>query len=492
MDVFMRDTDAFAWNMERDPTLRATIIGVAWMERSPDWDQLLEKVDRATRLIPMFRQRVVEPPGRLATPRWTVDERFDLTWHVRRVDSPAPHTPATVIELARNASMTAFDHAHPLWEFTLVERLRGNHAALVMKVHHALTDGIGGMQLALELFDLEPTPPAPASLPEGANGERLGTGSLIRESLVHDWERAFGFVSRAAVSAVPSAWHAARHPMASAGDVLETTRSIARTLAPVSETLSPVMKERSVARQLDMLEVQLTDLKHAAAAAGGSLNDGFMAAVTGGLRRYHERHGAPVDELRVTLPISIRTPDDPPGGNRITLIRFAVPVGDADPASRIRALGRLCRAARDEDSLRYTGAIAGTLNLLPRGVVGSMLKHVDFVASDIPGFAFPVFLAGAPVERYVAFAPTTGTAVNLALLSYNGTCCVGITMDAAAVADPEVLAECFREGFEEVLALGGAHDPVRLPLRDVPKTPPRRQPKRQLAGASTTSGITAS
>jgi len=167
----------------------------------------------------------------------------------------------------------------------------------------------------------------------------------------------------------------------------------------------------------------------------------------------------------VTLPISIRTADDAPGGNHITLIRFAVPVADPDPASRIRSMGRLYRAARDERSLGYTGAIAGTLNLLPRAFVGGMLKHVDFVASDIPGFPFPVYLAGAPVERYVTFGPTTGTAVNISLLSYHGACCIGITVDTAAIADPERLTECLREGFEEVLALGGEHEPVRRPLR---------------------------
>ena len=75
MNTFMRDSDAFAWYMERDPTLRATIVGVAWLEQSPDWDTLVAKIDRATRRIPMFRQCVVEPPGRLATPRWTVDDR---------------------------------------------------------------------------------------------------------------------------------------------------------------------------------------------------------------------------------------------------------------------------------------------------------------------------------------------------------------------------------------------------------------------------------
>ena len=110
-----------------------------------------------------------------------------------------------------------------------------------------------------------------------------------------------------------------------------------------------------------------------------------MAAVTGGLHRYHDRRGAPVDELRVTMPISIRRPDDPIGGNRITLMRFVVPISDPDPESRTcRALGGLCKAAQLERSLPLTNAIAGPLNLMPSGVVGSMLKHVDFWRATSP------------------------------------------------------------------------------------------------------------
>lgn len=456
MNTSMRDSDAFAWHMEEDPTLRATIVVVAWLEKSPDWDRFVEKLDRATRCIPMFRQRVVEARGRLRAPQWTVDENFDLTWHLRRMDSPEPHTPETVIAIARNAAMTAFDHAYPLWEFTLVEHLAGERAALVMKVHHALTDGIGGMQLALELFDLEPLPPAASSklvVAEEAQGASRRARTL-------------DFLGHAARSVAPAGRRAARHPLEAISGGYETVRSISRTLAPVNETCSPIMKERSTARDLDMLEVDLEDLKRAGASAGGSLNDAFMAAVTGGLRLYHEQEGAPVDELRVTLPIDIRTPEDPPGGNRITLIRFAVPVSDADPASRIRAMEHLCRSARDERSVHFTGAIAGALNFLPRGVIGNMLKHIDFVASDIPGFSFPVYLAGARMEGYVVFAPTVGTAVNFALLSYEGTCCIGISMDPAAVADPDLLVTCVRDGFEEVLALSGQHEPVRRPLAD--------------------------
>ena len=140
-------------------------------------------------------------------------------------------------------------------------------------------------------------------------------------------------------------------------------------------------------------------------------------------------------------------------------------------------MGRLCRAARDERSLRFTGAIAGALNLLPRGVIGGMLKHIDFLASDIPGFPFPVYLVGARMERYVAFGPTTGTSVNFSLLSYDGSCCIGISMDTSAIAEPEALVECVRKGFEEVLALGGPHEPARLPLRETADRPGAHAPR---------------
>ena len=133
---------------------------------------------------------------------------------------------------------------------------------------------------------------------------------------------------------------------------------------------------------------------------------------------------------------------------------------------RIGELNRLCRVAQDERSLQHTDGIAAALNLLPRQFVGGMLKHIDFLASNIPGFTFPVWLAAVPVERLVTFGPTTGTSANFTLMSYDGACCVGVNIDTAAVPDADVLIECVREGFEEVLALAGAHDPVRLPMRE--------------------------
>lgn len=459
VDQFMRESDAFSWYMESDPALRATVVAVAWLDRSPDWDTLVDRLERATRLVPIFRRRPVEPPGRLATPRWELDPDFDLSWHLRRVATPVPHTSATVLEMARLDAMTGFDTAHPLWEFTLVEGLEDGGAAMVMKLHHSLTDGIGGMQLLLSLFDTTSESPTRGMLPVLPGEPAHGTAELVVASLLHEGRKAIGVARHQASAALPSAWRTGRHPVRSSLSALETMCSVGRSVAPVSRTLSPVMRARSLRRRLGMLEVGLDDLKKASATAGGSVNDGFMAAVTGGFRRYHELHGRPVEELRVTLPISIRTAEDPAGGNRITLERFTVPVGLADPTARIRAIGERCRCARNERSVPHSNTIAGALNLLPPGAVGSMLKHVDFLASNVPGLEFPLYLAGARMTRYVPFGPTLGAAANITLLSYDHKCGVGVTVDAAAVPDIEVFMDCLTGGFEEILALAGSGTP---------------------------------
>jgi len=458
-EQFMRDPDALAWNMEHDPGLRSTIVAVTWLDAEPDWDVLSARLENATRLSPRFRQRPVASPAGLSTPQW-VDCAFDLSLHLRRMGAPSPHTPATVLDFARTEAMTGFDPARPLWKVTLIEGLEGGRAAVVMKVHHSLTDGIGGMQLAMLVFETtaDPAPVEEVPLPEVTPVP--SSVGLARGALGHTVGRLVGAARTGVADVVPVARAVVLHPVRSVLDVLATASSLGRFVAPVPDTLSPIMGARSLDRHLDLFAVDQADLKRAGASVGGTLNDAFVAAITGGLRRYHELHGAPVKELRVTMPISLRQEGDPEGGNRITLERFVVPVGEADPATRVRMTGWQCRAARYEEALALSDSVAGLLNLLPSGVIGSMLKHVDFLASNVPGVPVPIYLAGAPVSGYYAFGPTTGAAVNVTLVSYRGTCCIGCTIDTAAVPDPDKLAACLRDGFDEVLALGGDHAPV--------------------------------
>jgi diacylglycerol O-acyltransferase / wax synthase len=458
-EQFMRDPDALAWNMEHDPGLRSTIVAVTWLDAMPDVDVLTARLERATRLAPRFRQRPVASPASLSTPQW-VDCEFDLSMHLRRIGAPAPRTPDTVVEFARREAMTGFDASRPLWSLTLVEGLEGDRAALVMKVHHSLTDGIGGMQLAMLVFESTPDPEPVEEVPVPPTAPVPSGVGLASSAVGHTFHRVVGSVRTGIGDVVPVARTVVRHPFRSVLDVVATASSLGRFVAPVSDTLSPVMTARSLDRHLDLFEVGLEDLKRAGGVVGGTLNDAFVASITGGLRRYHELHGAPVSELRVTMPISLRHEDDPEGGNRITLERFTVPVGETDPGTRVRLTGWRCRAARYEEALPLSDSVAGLLNLLPSGVIGSMLKHVDFLASNVPGVRFPIYLAGAPVSGYYAFGPTTGAAVNVTLVTYRDTCCVGCTIDTAAVPDPDKLIACLRDGFDEVLALGGDHRPV--------------------------------
>jgi WS/DGAT/MGAT family acyltransferase len=455
--VHMRNSDAFSWYMERDPALRSTIVAVLGLDEAPDRERLTARAHRFTAELPMFRQRVVEPPWRLATPRWVVDGGFDLSWHLRW--QPLPDWDA-VMELARRDAMTAFDTAHPLWKVTVVEGLPEGKAAVVMKLHHSLTDGVGGMELALRLFDLERDADEPP-MPEPPDPEVLDGFDLVREALVDDVRKVVGAGWRAASHALPAVTGAVRSPVRTLRQATDLAASVLRTVQPVRHAGSPLMTDRELGRHLGSIEAPTAALRAAAKASGGTLNDAFMAAVAGGLMRYHDHHDVPLDRLRVTLPINIRTPDDPIGGNRITLQRFDLPTTEPDVVARMRTIHDICHRAMAEPAVPHTDAIAGSLNLLPTGVVGSMLKHVDVVASNVPGFPFPVYLAGAPVRSYHAYGPTIGASLNVTLISYHETCFMGVTIDTAAVPDVDVLLRCLQAGLDEVVAEAPRRAPAR-------------------------------
>jgi hypothetical protein len=251
----------------------------------------------------------------------------------------------------------------------------------------------------------------------------------------------------------------AREPLGTLTGTARRARSTVRLLAPITDRLSPVMTERSMSRHFDTLDMELATLKKSTAAYGGTVNDGFLAGLCSGLSRYHRHHGKPVDRLRVTVPLDIRRTDDDRGGNHITTLRYEVPAGAADVTELIGAIHQSTAAMLREPGIESTEAIADVLSRLPAGVIstifGGMLCNVDFLASNVPGFPETPYVAGARADRWYAFGPTEGAALNATLLSHGGTCCVGLNTDRAAVPDPDALTACLREGFDEVLALGG-------------------------------------
>jgi WS/DGAT/MGAT family acyltransferase len=458
----MNSSDNTMWRIERDPALSTTIVGVSLLDHAPDWETVRRHILSVTDEIPRLRQRVVEPPLGIGPPRWVDDPDLDLEYHLRRVRLPEPGDVQAVLDLAGPIQMAGFDKTRPLWEFTLVEGLKGERAALVIKIHHSVTDGVGAIRMSKALFRAPGEHPRPKRATHAVVDEASTHRDPVRLVLDSVADRARSLVGTAehVAAGLPGAAVAVtKDPAGTMSQVARTAQTVGRLVRPVSEPLSPVMRGRGLGRRLAAMELSLAQLRDAGHRADGTLNDAFLAALAGGMRRYHVRHGADPGAVRVTMPVNLRRDGDAAASNRFTPVRFTLPLDEADPRRRMRRLGEAARAERKAPGLDLSGQVAGLLNLLPpqatTAVLGSMLKAVDLVATNVPGLSAEVELCGAPVIAQYAFAPPSGAAFSAALLSHLDVCTLGLVVDTTAVPDTAVLAECIAEGCAEVLAVVG-------------------------------------
>jgi diacylglycerol O-acyltransferase / wax synthase len=445
--------EALMWRIETDPRLRSPMTVVDLLDRVPDWDRLRAAHDWASRLIPRFRQRVQEPALGIGVPTWLDDADFDLDYHLQRVALPPPGTRRQLLDMAQAEAMTPFDRARPPWRAVLFEGLEGGRAAYLLKVHHSMTDGQGGIQLIGLLHSRKRAPSPEKMAPPARPGEDVGAIGVLAEQVAH----APAAAVRGVRDTLGVGGRLARRPWNGVRAAAHFAGSLERVLAPPPAEPSPLLKARSLSWHFDALEVSLDDLKRAGKAAGGSLNDAYIAALLGGLRRYHDELGSPVDSLPMAMPISLRSGDHPMGGNRFAGVRFAAPTGVEDPAERIQAIHEFVLDVRDEPALDALGFAAPLLNRLPTAVVArwyaGQTANLDLQASNVAGLPWEAYIAGARIERMLPFGPVPGCALMVTLLSYAGTCCIGVNMDAAAVTEPDLLMTCLREGLDEVLAL---------------------------------------
>jgi diacylglycerol O-acyltransferase / wax synthase len=455
----MSDSDALMWTIEKDPLLRSTITAVSLLDGPVDQPRFTEKVDRASRLIPRLRQRVVGNPYSLVPPRWEVDPNFDLGYHLRTVHAGGEGSERQVLDLAQWVGMQGFDRARPLWELYLIDGLGGGRSALVQKLHHAISDGVGSIQIALTLFDLERDPSDAGPLPDPPEVQVLGPLERLTDGAAHAGRRQLGSLQRSIGALRGGLRDAVSDPAGSVRRAGDTVGSIGRLLAPATAPLSPMMGGRSLSVRFSTVVRPLDDLRRAAKAADSKLNDAFVAAVAGGLQRYHRALGAPVEQLRMTMPINVRTAaTEGVAGNQFVPARFPVPMAIDDPVERMAAIRGLVAIQRGEPALALTQPLAGFLNRLPTsittGIFGSMLRGVDFVTSNVPGAPIPLYAAGAEIVQQFPFGPLSGSAANITLLSWLDQVCIGVNVDPAAVTDPVAFHACLEEGFDEVLAVG--------------------------------------
>ncbi len=450
--------DAVLYGIEGDPLLRSGIIAFVLLDAPPDRDRIAERVERLTRVFPRLRERAVGNPLSPAPPRWETDPNFDLGYHIRwrRLPGTAIDDMPAALAYAARMGDQDFDRSRPLWEIAMLTDLAGGRAAMIFKIHHSVADGMGGIAMSASLFDLAadpgelgPLPPAPMPRPAG-----------LLNRLVQATAFEAGAVQETAVGAARAYLRAVRSMLTSP---IDTATSGARTavafgamVTPQGRPKSEWMSGRSMTCAFNIVEVPLEPLIRAARAAGVTLNIVFVAAVADAVGTYHRRNGHDLAEFRINMPVNQRTPDDAATGNHWVPARFVLPTGEIDATDRLAQLSGLIEDARLDPALNLSEALYKAMAVLPAAVTerlaGALMKGVDVAATNVPGPPIPVYLGGAKVLAMVPFAPKAGAAINIGLLTYDGTALLGINSDPAAVPDSDEFAACLREAFAKYVS----------------------------------------
>lgn len=456
--------DAVMWGVETDPLLRSVITVVVFLDKDPDRETLKKRLEEMTLRVPALRRRVVGNPVSLVPPRWESTD-FDFDYHVQFRHAPGNRDERAVLEIAEHMAEQDFDRARPLWEMFVVEGMTDGRAALVMKIHHAITDGVGGMAMAASLFDLtdDPTARPDEELPTPDDDDVADIMDRIAEGVEYSAKTVLDQAKSVAGKGKDFVGSAVANPVGAVKGSVDFTASAARILAPASTPLSPVMRGRSLGVHFAVLTMPLEHLKQAGKRNGGTLNDAYMALVAGAVARYHERHGVSVADapaVRVNMPVNLRPRSDAPAtGNRWVPARFPLPLGPAEPAARINDFHPLLKQARTEPALEISEPIFRLLTSLPRpattALAGGLMKGTDVAATNVPGPPIQVYVAGARVQALIPFAPKGGAAMNVAMMTYAGTAQFGINLDTAAIYDHDVMIECIAETVAEFSSLGG-------------------------------------
>ncbi len=455
-DRKMSDAEGLMWRLEKDPHLSSNVANVTILDCPADFEAFLRRMERATYAVPRLRQRVQPAPANITAPMWVDDPNFDLRYHVRHTALPKPGSMRQLLDLASLIACDAFDRTRPLWQYFLVDGLKGGKSALIQKMHHTIVDGEGGVQLSLQFLDFERDAPELAPLdPDmiAAADEHAAASQpsqdMLRDMLAGSLRMPLGLLRQVKdllsdPAGLPGAGSAAA----------ETVKGIISQLGDTDAAHSPLWTQRSLMRRMEVLRAPFGATRDASRKLGGTLNTAFLTAAAEAAGRYHRDMGAPVDLLRASMAISTRT--ETSGSNAFSLARMMVPTADMPIADRFTAIQAAVGEAKNASASASLETLAAVAASLPTSVITRLARQqaqtIDFATSNVRGAPVPVYIAGAKLLENYPVGPLGGVAFNLTLLSYNHSLDMGVNIDTAAVTDPELLRRCLERAFKDLLA----------------------------------------
>jgi len=429
----------------------------------PPFEDLLDHIRMRLHLVPRYRQRLVVPPLQTGRPLWVDDPAFNLEYHVRHSALPTPGSEEQLRDLTARIFSQQLDRSKPLWEMWLVEGLaapangQASRFALISKGHHAMIDGIAGVDLAQVLFDLGPVPPeiphpdaAWEPAPEPTPVELVAAGALdgMRDGL------------RAMIGGLELMTHPAR-ALREAREVAEGIGEVAWAgLNPAPHT--PLNVEIGPHRRFEVVRNRLDDFKAVKQAFGGTVNDVVLAVVSGALREWLHVRGVRTEglELRALVPVSIRAEHEHSRlGNRIAAMRGPLPVYIEDPVARLRAVREAMQGLKESKQAVGAEVLASVQNFAPPTILAQAsrlnfsTRLFNLIVTNVPGPQFPLYVLGRELQEVypVAFLPRN-QALAVAMMSYNGRINFGLLADYDALGDAALIADGIQASLRELVA----------------------------------------
>jgi diacylglycerol O-acyltransferase / wax synthase len=450
--------------------------------KAPTHQEFVDHVLGRLHLVPRYRQRLAFVPFGQGRPVWADDPHFNPYYHIRHTALPKPEDEAALKRLAGRLFSQRLDRSKPLWEIWLVQNMSGGRFALIAKTHHALVDGVSGVDITTVLFDAAREPAVPPSPPAAWSAQPLpGPAKLLGEALIErstvPAEMARG--GRALLRAPRKALTSVKDAVSSIGATTITGISAPAPPSPFNVPIGPH-------RRYTFLDADLTTLKAIKDSLGGTLNDAVLASVALALGRYLRKRGHDTDGLvlKAMVPVSVRTKAQRGAlGNQVAAMWAPLPVGVENPAECLTMI------ASAMDDLKKSGQAVGAQVLTnlagfaPPTILSQAARlqarqpFFNLVVTNVPGPQFPLYLLGRRLQVLFPVVPLAQRqALGIAVMSYDGHLGFGLLGDYDALPELDAIALDLKWAIASLARAAGIG------------TPPRKRVTRSTASARKVTG----